>query len=147
MPEYLYDVALSFAGAERDYVRDVAHELKRTGHTIFFDEDEEVSLWGENLIERLDEIYRKQARFVVVFISKSYAQSVWTRLERRSALTRALHERAAFVLPARFDDTELPGLLSSVAYISLRNVGPIQLASRIAAKVANTSPPVLRMTR
>jgi TIR domain len=138
MPEFLYDVALSFAGTERDYVRGVAEELKRSGQRIFFDEDEEVSLWGENLIERLDEVYREQARFVVMFVSKGYAESVWTRLERRSALTRALTERTAFVLPVRFDDTELPGLLSSVHYINVRGVTGQELAKRIVAKVTGT---------
>jgi hypothetical protein len=135
MPDYLYDVALSFAGHERDYVREVAHSLKRSGYKIFFDEDEEVSLWGENLIEKLDEIYRKQSRYVVMFVSKAYADSAWTRVERRSALARALSEREAYVLPAQLDDTELPGLLLTTVYADIRGISSEVLAERIGAKV------------
>jgi len=48
----------------------------------------------------------------VVFVSAEYAARDWTRLERRAALARAVRERREYVLPARFDDTPLPGLLS-----------------------------------
>jgi len=44
-----------------------------------------------------------------MFISKEYAEKPWTKHERRSDLSRALEEDE-YVLPARFDDTELPGL-------------------------------------
>jgi hypothetical protein len=45
-----------------------------------------------------------------MFVSEAYASKAWTRHERRSALARALIEEGEYVLPARFDDTELLGL-------------------------------------
>jgi len=42
-----WDVALSFAGAQRDYVRQVAKALKARGVRCFYDADEQIDLWGE----------------------------------------------------------------------------------------------------
>ena len=38
-PEPEFDVALSFAGEQRDYVRTLASELTKNGIRVFFDED------------------------------------------------------------------------------------------------------------
>ena len=57
---------------------------------------------------------------VVVFMSAAYADRDRTRLERRAALARAVRERREYVLPARFDDTPLPGLLSGITAVDLR---------------------------
>ena len=94
-----WDVALSFAGAQRDYVGRVAAALKARGVRCFYDADEQVRLWGTNLAEELSAIYAEQAVVVVVFISAEYATRDWTQLERRAALARAV-PGAAGVRPA-----------------------------------------------
>jgi hypothetical protein len=81
----LYDVALSFPGEERDYVRAVAAALKSGDVTYFFDEDNAIDLWGRNLVDVLDVTYRRDARFVVMFVSAAYAAKAFPNLERQSA--------------------------------------------------------------
>jgi hypothetical protein len=73
----------------------------------------------------------------VVFVSAEYAARDWTRLERRAALNRAVRERREYVLPARFDDKPLPGLLSDMVAEDLRDRSPEQFAAMIAAKLAD----------
>jgi hypothetical protein len=51
--EWEWDVALSFAGAQRDYARRVAMALKARGVRCFYDADEQVRLWGAHLAEEL----------------------------------------------------------------------------------------------
>src|SRR5450759_5091951 len=87
-----WDVALSFAGAQRDYVEKVAAVLKARGVRCFYDADEQIELWGKYLAEELPAIYGEQAATVVVFVSADYAARDWTRLERRAALNRAVRE-------------------------------------------------------
>jgi hypothetical protein len=135
-PEWRWDVALSFAGAQRDYVEQVAEALKTQGVRCFYDADEQIELWGKYLAEELPVIYGEQAAAVVVFVSAEYAARDWTRLERRVALGRAVSERREYVLPARFDDTPLPGLLSDMVTVDLRTRTPQQFAAMIAAKLA-----------
>ena len=135
-PGWRWDVALSFAGAQRDYVEQVAEALKARGVRCFYDADEQIELWGKYLAEELPAIYGEQAAAVVVFVSAEYAARDWTRLERRAALARAVRERREYVLPARFDDTPLPGLLSDMVTVDLRSRTPQQFAAMIADKLA-----------
>jgi TIR domain len=73
---------------------------------------------------------------VVMFISAEYAAREWTRVERRTALARAVRERREYVLPARFNDTPLPGLPSDMVTIDLRTRKPQQFAAMIVSKLA-----------
>jgi len=90
-----WDVALSFAGAQRDYVEQVARALQGRGLRCFYDADEQIELWGRYLAEELPAVYGEQAAAVVVFISAEYLDRDWTRLERRAALGRAVRERGS----------------------------------------------------
>ena len=130
-----YDVCLSFAGEDRDYVDEVARHLTDLGVSRFYDTDEQADLWGKNLVEHLDQIYRKDSRFCVMFISEAYARKMWTKHERQSAFDRALVSDTEYVLPVRFDDTEIPALRVGTGYLDLRNRTPRELAEMIARKV------------
>lgn len=135
-----FDVCLSFAGEQRDYVERIAQELKAAGLRVFYDQDEDIAalVWGRDLGELLDYVYRQGSRFCVMFISSDYADKAWTTHERRSALARAVEEEG-YVLPARFDDTELPGLRPTVAYLDLRETAPATLVEFITKRLRSTS--------
>src|ERR1700750_354210 len=102
-PNLTYDVALSFAGEDRPYVEDVANALKTMGIKVFYDSYERTDLWGKDLYTHLSKIYKDDSRFVVVFVSKFYAEKVWTNHERASAQARSFAENSEYILPARFD--------------------------------------------
>jgi len=130
-----YDVALSFAGEDREYVERVAQGLRGLGVSVFYDRFEEARLWGEDLYVHLTEVYAKRARYTVMFVSEHYAAKVWPNRERQAAQARALQERAASILPARFDGTEVPGLLPTLGYVDLRYKTPEQLVALILDKL------------
>ncbi len=130
-----YDVALSFAGEQREYVEATAGFLRDAGIRVFYDDYEKVHLWGKNLVEHLEWVYRQASDFCVIFVSEDYAKKAWTTLERRAAQERAMSERAEYILPVRFDDTEVPGLLSTVSYLRAQSTRPIDLAAAIIEKV------------
>jgi hypothetical protein len=130
-----YDVALSFAGEDRDYVQGVADYLAKNGVAVFYDKFEEVELWGKDLVEHLDFVYRTGAQYCVMFISEHYARKIWTNHERRSALAAALVARKEYILPVKFDSTEIPGLRPTVGYISLTDKTPEELGLLILRKL------------
>jgi TIR domain-containing protein len=133
--DFAYDVALSFAGEQRTYVEKAAAALRRRGIRTFYDDYEKASLWGKDLYEHLDWVYQKAARYCVLFASEAYAAKVWTTHERRSAQARALQEGQEYVLPVRFDDTEIPGLRPTVMYVEASSTTPAALAKLIAKKL------------
>lgn len=114
---YKYDVALSFAGKNREYVEEVATFLESYGVKVFYDKFEQADLWGKDLYYHLNEIYKKKAKYTIMFISKAYAESLWTNHERKSAQARAFNESKEYILPIKFDDTEIKGLDATVAYL------------------------------
>lgn len=67
---YDYDVCLSFAGEQRDYVEQVARRLIDSGLRVFYDLDEQAKLWGKDLYEHLDDVYRNKAKYCLLFISQ-----------------------------------------------------------------------------
>jgi len=135
--EFQYDVCLSFAGEQRAFVERVATALRKKGARVFFDEYETAELWGKDLYAHLDEVYRHLARYCILFASKAYAAKVWTNHERRSAQARALKTNREYILPARFDNTPIPGLPDTVNYIDLRQITPKKLAELTLAKIGS----------
>jgi len=149
-PVFEYDVCLSFASEQRQYVERVANSLKSSQVRVFYDLNEQATLWGKDLYEHLDEIYRKKARYCIIFISQDYVRKVWTNHERKSAQARAIELGSEYILPARFDDTDVPGIRSTVGYIDLNVISPEDLAALTLQKISNstaegTTAPVLRI--
>ena len=138
--DYEYDVVLSFAGEDRKYVIKTASFLSRTGVKVFYDEYEEIGLWGKDLYQHLDKIYQNMAKYAVIFISEAYKNRLWTKHELKSAQARAFSENEEYILPVRFDDTEIPGIIKTIGYLDLRKITPIQLAKKIIKKLGDIEP-------
>jgi hypothetical protein len=115
-----FDVAISFAGTEREYAQQLAEALRDAGYAVFYDDFYPEQLWGKNLTVFFDEIFRKKARYCVMFISKEYQARKWTIHEARSAQARAFEEKGnEYILPIRVDDTELEGFLPTIGYVPI----------------------------
>jgi hypothetical protein len=132
-----YEVVLSFAGEDRVYVEKVAKFLQDHNVKLFYDRYEEVTLWGKDLAEHLDKVYRGSARYCVMFISENYAKKVWTNHERKSALARAIEEKEEYILPVRFDKTEVPGIRHTLGYIDISSRAPEELGELILKKLGH----------
>ena len=130
-----YDVALSFAGEDREYVEQVAEHLVNLDVTVFYDRYETAQLWGEDLAVHLGNIYSRDSHFVVMFSSRNYAKKAWPNHERQHALARHLKGQTGRILPVRIDDSEIPGVPSTVGYLDARVVSPAELAELIRQKV------------
>ena len=132
---FSYDVCLSFAGEDREYVENVAEYLIKQGVQVFYDKYEEVDLWGKDLAIHLSEIYSKKAKYCVIFISEHYAKKVFPSHEFKNALSRAVEDSEEYILPARFDKTDLPGLRKTISYIDLNTKKPEDLGVLIVNKL------------
>jgi len=118
--DFEYDVALSFAGADRKHAEALASLLKASNVRVFYDADEKATLWGKDLYAFLHEVYSKKARFCIVFVSADYVEKIWTNHERQAAQERAIKERGnAYILPIRLDNTPLPGLPETIASVDI----------------------------
>lgn len=130
-----FDIAVSFAGEDREYVDKVATLLRQKGISVFYDSFEDANLWGKNLYDYLSDIYQNQAKYTIVFISEFYDKKLWTNLERKAMQSRAFQESEEYILPVKFDDTKIPGILPTIGYLDLREKTPEQLVEIIERKL------------
>lgn len=133
--ETKFDIALSFAGEDRSYVDQVATLLKQKGISVFYDLFEDANLWGKNLYDYLSDIYQNQARFTIIFISEAYNKKLWTNHERQAMQARAFQENEEYILPVKFDETIIPGILPTTGYLDLKNRTPERLVEIIEKKL------------
>ena len=70
-----------------------------------------------------------------MFISAAYVHKAWTTHERKHAQERELFAQEQYILPARFDDTDVPGMTKTVGYQDLRKTTPEQLVELIITKL------------
>ena len=130
-----YQIALSFAGEQRKYVEEVAEHLKKLSVKVFYDGFETTNLWGRSGTEAFHEAFAKESAHVVMFISQAYVTKDWPNLERQAALSRMIKERGEYILPVRFDDSEVPGLPADKIFLRAEEYTPEQLATTIAEKI------------
>lgn len=116
-----YDIALSFAGEDREYVEEIANKLKAKGIKVFYDKFETSKLWGKDLYQYLSDMYQNRAEYCVIFISQYYIEKAWTKHELKSAQNRAFLENREYILPIRMDETKIPGLNETIGFIYRNN--------------------------
>jgi len=132
-----YDVAVSFAGEQREYVEEVVRYLQAEGIRVFYDQDEQARLWGMNLVEELASTYKDRAFRTLMFLSKEYGEKVWPYQERRAAQARAVEEmNRPYILPVLMDDAELPpGLHNTTGHMDGRRISPAGLGAKVVEHV------------
>lgn len=134
-----YDVAISFAGEDREIAERIANRLRKMGIRVFYDKYEAANLWGKDLYLHLIDIYKNKAKFCLMLISKHYAEKQWTSHERRAAQARAFEEHREYILPLSLDGSKVEGVLPTVAYINLSDYSIIEITNMIKQKIQDTT--------
>ena len=120
---FKYDVALSFAGENREIVEQIAEKLAENNIKVFYDEFEKAKLWGKRLSTHFQKTYGENACFVIVFVSKEYSLKDWTNFEFSIARGESKFRGTEFILPVRLDNTILFGLPDDIAYLDFNTEG------------------------
>ena len=137
--DFRFDVAISYAGSDREVAGAIARIAVANGLRVFYDEYYVSELWGRNLLESLADIYDRQARFCLILVSRDYCDRPYTIDERRIALDRAIASRTEYILPVVTDDAWLDGLPRSTAFLDLRKMTVIEVAGILVRKVKGDS--------
>lgn len=139
---YNYDVALSFAGEDREYVKAIAKKLRAKKLKVFYDEFEESNLLGKDLYQYLHYIYKESSYFCVIFVSENYMKKAWTRnVELKAAQNRAFLENTEYILPIKLDsNVSLPGLPDTIGYMDAKLRTQSQIVKAIYEKVYLVKP-------
>jgi len=135
----MFEVAFSFAGEQRHLVRPLAEALdERLPGLVFFDEWFEWFIAGTGGDTRLQDIYLKRSKMVVVCVSGQYGGKPWTRTEHDAirALSMQLPWDSLRILPLRVGDGEVPGILFNTITLDARRSSVQSLCDQMIARLA-----------
>jgi TIR domain len=136
---------LSFSGERRDFVAEVARLLaERLGKAkVFYDKFHEAELARPDLDLYLSQIYRHQSDLVVPFYSADFERKKWCQLEWRQMRDIIFNIEAHRIMPFRFDEAPIDGVLSIDGYLTIENRSPQDVAELILRrldKILSTNP-------
>jgi hypothetical protein len=133
---YEYDVAISFAGTERNYAEMLADIVRANNLRVFYDGFYPEQLWGKDMTVFFDDIYNRKSRYCVIFMSEEYNNRMWTIHERRSALARMLREKGKeYILPIKVDTSHIPGLQETISFLDLGQYGVDRIGEILVSKL------------
>ena len=132
-----FDVALSFPGEIRDYIRPIVTELERSlgPNTYFYDENYLSQLARPALDLLLQDIYGQRSHLIVVFLCADYQDKEWCGVEFRAIreiFTGREHDRIMFI---KMDDGRVDGVFHNDGYIDGRQHTPEEVAGFIRERV------------
>ncbi len=132
---YPYDVAISFAGEQRPLAKQLRDELVIKGYNVFYDFDEQHLLWGQNLREKLADVYSHDAFYMVVLLSKSYPEKDWPAFELEIGRAAKRDRASDYLLPIIVDDVAVVGLSGDVGHMDLRKRPIQEIADILSQKI------------
>lgn len=135
-----YDVAISFAGQNRDKAKELANRLNEYHLEVFYDEYEQADLIGKNLYQYLKEIYFVKCRYCIILVSEHYVQRKWPfKVELPATQERDFASDEEYILPVILDDTKIPGIEKTIAHIDLRDHSIEEASELLAHKILKKS--------
>ena len=137
--KFEYDIAISFAGENRDIAKHLAEKLRAKEVRVFYDEFYKSKLWGKELTEYFRDIYGPETRFVVVLISEYYPVKDWTGFEFSIMRKEAERRKTEFILPIRLDDTKIEKIKEDVAYLDFQKEGIDGIVDCLLEKLEKSS--------
>ncbi len=114
-----FAVAFTFPGEKRSYVEkvDKALQILLGPDQIFYDKRYEHELARLDLDTYLQSLYHDRAELIVVFLCSEYNRKDWCGIEWRAVRDIIKKRQGDSVMPFRFDNANIPGLLSIDGYI------------------------------
>lgn len=133
---HVYDVVVSFSGRQRSVAEAIASKIKDAGFTVFYDLDRQHDLLGEDLSIYLQKVYFSQSKFAVAVLSPDFVESDWAGgWEWKAILSRMQQQRSAYLLPYFHEHVEVPGLNSTIGYVSAETHDPEAFAELVIKKL------------
>ena len=131
-----FDVVISFAGPDRPVAEAIRDHLVAAGLSVFYDDDFQHQLLGEDLAMLLQDIYFARSRYAITVLSRAFVESDWAgNWEWRAVLARMNKQRDGYVLPYFLEKIEIPGLNPTIGHVSADKHTAIEFAEIVIKKI------------
>ena len=112
--DYEFDIAISFAGENRELARIITEQLEMLDTHVFFDENFEANYLGRAWGAEFNRIFSADSRLVVCLLDTHHNKKIWTTFERECFRPRVPD---ATVIPIMLDDTNFVGIPDDIVGI------------------------------
>lgn len=128
-----FSVALSFQSHHRSFVSEVAAELSQLigRDRVFYDKYFEGELSRPDLDVYLQNIYSEMSNLLAIFLSEQYKNSEWCGVEWRVIRDLIKCGQGPRLMLLRFDEVEIPGLLSVDGFVHISDRPASEVAKLI----------------
>ncbi len=133
-----FRIAFSFAGENRELVKDIAQILaRRFGRdSILYDKFHTAELARPDLAFYLPNLYKNESDLVVLIICENYQSKRWCDLEWRAIYSLIMSRNDQDIMLMRFNRLEPVGLHGLAGFIDLDDQSPDQVAGLILERLA-----------
>jgi hypothetical protein len=124
-------IFLCHSSGDKDFVRQLAQDLRKSDVPVWFDEWE--IMVGDSLNQKIGEGITESGWLAVILSLKS-VQSKWVQKELNAGLAKELEKKKVFVLPILVEDCDIPVFLLDKVYADFRrdyNDGLSRLLKRL----------------
>lgn len=137
-----FDLALSFPGEHRAFVKEVAEALalSLTKERVFYDRFHEAELARPNLDTYLQRIYHDESELVVVFLCQKYDEKEWCGLEFRAIRDLIKKRRDGEIMFVRVADGDVKGVFEIDGYVDAKDRPASEIAQVIRDRLALIQP-------
>jgi hypothetical protein len=115
--DYEWDIALSFAGENRELARAIADNLGTLDARVFFDEHFEANFLGRAWHAEFERIFATDSRLVVCLLDVHHLEKIWPTFERECFAPRVSEGE---VIPVLLDETRFPGIPADIVGIRFK---------------------------
>ncbi|RVI03189.1 TIR domain-containing protein [Sinorhizobium meliloti] len=139
--DYEFDIALSFAGENRELAKCIEEQLRELDISVFYDRNYEDNYLGGPWSKHFADIFVNRSRLVVALLDRHHHDKVWPTFERDCFRPRVAD---AEVIPVHLDDTIFAGVPSDLVSIHFQFDGEVSknqdriiddIVLRVAAKL------------
>lgn len=144
---YKYDVAFSFAQKDEALALSI-YKLLKDRISCFIYSEEQKKLAGTDGEKTFNEVFSKEARIVVIFLSSDWGNTKWTRIEETAIKNKGFDEGYDFVIliPTEKDVNPPKYIPKTRLWIGLERWGIESAASVIEARVQEFGGQVKELT-
>ena len=116
---HIYDIAISFAGENRDIAEEIVHKLKMLDYEVFYDRLYESNYLGSSWSKEFERIFTSDSKYVVCILDKFHREKIWPTFERECFLEKVQYEE---VIPIFLDETIFPGIPQDLIGIKFKQI-------------------------
>lgn len=115
---YKYDIALSYASEQKDYVSSVYKLLEMKGLSVYFAAAHQEELTGADMTKEFYSIFHDQCLLIAAFVSDIYLQKKRPMAEAAIGQMRSREEKRSCLIPVYFGDARLPEFDPDINYLN-----------------------------